>query len=270
MSLLLIVLSSYDLLIISPQSLSFIYCFALARVPDWNHAAPHYPAVFVPGLANLVPASYSHETQAAASALELLEVSSVVAPLAARVGEERHAAAALNAEEGEAPETLPAFSVAEAQALLVQPAVESAGGSPCCAAGNGSSGCVVYAAAPDRDSDHRNICADRQAAGRALEQTCSSICPIPFVAAPIHGPSADPNEAAHSTATRESIQEAADSSEPGYAGRTAAPPPAPQMTRGHCTRYSRTSYRSGKPSTFHRKRNNWHPPLERSRPDIQV
>ncbi|MFA7061601.1 MAG: hypothetical protein WC156_12400 [Pedobacter sp.] len=164
----------------------------------------HYPAVFVPGLANLVPVSSSLEMQAAASAVELLEVYSVVEPSAARVGQEQRAAAALNAEEAGAPETLPFFSVAQVQAHLVPPAVESAGGLPCRAAGNGNSGCVAYAAAPHGDTDLRNTCADRQAAGRALGQNCASICPIPFVAAPIHDPSADPNVAANSTATRES------------------------------------------------------------------
>jgi hypothetical protein len=102
--------------------------------------------------------------------------------------------------------------------LFVYPAAVSAGGLPCHAAGNGNSGCVASAAALPGGICLQNTVAGRLEAGRALEQSYDSTGPILFDAAPIHCPSADPSGAAHSTATHESIQEAAGSISPGFAG----------------------------------------------------
>ena len=99
------------------------------------------------------------------------------------------------------------------------PAAESAGGRPCHAAGNDNAGCGAYAAAPPGgDTGLLNTAAGRRAAGRAPEQGRAATCPIRFDAAPIHGPSADPSGAAHSTASRGSTRGAAGSSARGHAG----------------------------------------------------
>ena len=116
-------------------------------------------------------------------------------------------------------QALPAFPAEQVRALFVLTAAESAGELSCHAAGNGNSGCVASAVAPPGgDTCLLNTAAGRQAAGLALEQSCDSTCPIHFDAAPNYGPSAHPSGAAHSTATRESTQEAAGSSALGYAG----------------------------------------------------
>jgi hypothetical protein len=49
-------------------------CSVLARGPDWGPAVPPYPALYVPGLAPLVPAAHAVEALAAAVAVELLAV----------------------------------------------------------------------------------------------------------------------------------------------------------------------------------------------------
>ena len=124
---------------------------------------------------------------------------------------------------------------------------------------------AASAAAPPVDTGLLNTGAGRQAVGRALELTFDSIGPNRFDAAPSHSPSAGPSGAAHSIATRENTEEAAGSSARGFAGCTAAQPPAPHKTRGRYTRNWRTSYRSRKPSTCRHKRNSWHPSVGHSR-----
>lgn len=213
---------------------------ALARGPAWAPATFLYPAIFVPGLATLVPAAHAVQPLAAASdrglpglapeeRFELGLISERLrhaGAVSASVGQpDLPAGAALNAGYS-APaaldfssEALPAFPAEQVRALFVLLAAESAGGLPSHAADSGSSCCAASAAVPpDGDTDLQYTAADRQAAARALEQSHASTGPIRLDAAPIHGPSAHPSGAVHSTATRENTLEAAGSSARGYAG----------------------------------------------------
>jgi len=228
-------------------------CSAPNRGPDWVPAVPPYPALCVPGLAHLAPAALV-VVPVAPAALAVVPLAAVVEPQAAaselfaaaaeppaveegcgfeRVHHlvavvayvdqpERPAAVALDVWAPVvfdfSPEALPVFPAEQVRPLFVYPAAVSAGGLPCHAAGNGNSGCVASAAALPGGICLQNTVAGRLEAGHALEQSYDSTGPILFDAAPIHCPSADPSGAAHSTATHESIQEAADSSSRVYAG----------------------------------------------------
>ena len=113
---------------------------------------------------------------------------------------------------------LPSFPADQVRTLYDQCADQSAVGLPCHEAGNDNAGCAAYAAAPPGDTCLPNNAAGRWAAERAPEQSGDPTGPILFDAAPIHGPSADPSGAAHSTAIRENTWEVAGSSKLVYAG----------------------------------------------------
>lgn len=118
---------------------------------------------------------------------------------------------------GFAPEVLPADPAERVRTIVVPPSAGNAGESPCHAAGNGNSGCAVYAAVPRRDTGLLHTRADRWDAVHAPELNCGSTYPILFDAVPIHGPSAAPSVAAHLNTIRESTQEADGNSEPARA-----------------------------------------------------
>lgn len=205
---------------------------ALARGPGRVPATCPCPAVLVPALSFLAPAAHAVQPLAAASAPSLPELGAASAPSLAGIaaapappglaGEGRfergliaecfHHPAALAASVGQ-PEH-PAWGALDAE----YPAAESAGGLLRHAADSGSSCCAASAVVPPgEDTDRRYTAADRQAAGRAPEQSRGSTGPIPCDAAPIRGPNADPSGAAHWIASRESTQEAAGSSALGHA-----------------------------------------------------
>jgi len=156
------------------------------------------------------------------------------------------------------------------QVLHISAADYSVHGRHCFVADNGSARYAVRAAAPPGDTGPRKTAAGKQEAGRELEQSCVSTYPIRFDDAPIQGPSADPSGAAHSASTRESTAEAAGSSARGLAGCIAVQPPVVRNPRDRCTTNWRTSRRPGRPSTCRRKRNSWHSPAGRNRPDNPV
>lgn len=214
-------------------------CTALARGHDRVPARYPCPAIFVPGIAALEPAAH------AVAVLPWAAVSVPVPPdraaeegcspglisgsvhhpaaAAACAGQpDRPAEAELNAGVPAALDLsfdgLPVFPAEQVQALFVLSAAENARGLPGHAAGNDTAGCAASAAAPHGDTGLLYTGAGRWATVRALVQIYGSTGPIPCDDLPSHGPSADPSGAAHSDATRGSMQEADGSSVRGCAG----------------------------------------------------
>lgn len=192
-------------------------CSDLARGPDW------VPVIFVPALATVAIAAHAVKRPAAAYDPGIPGLAAEEKRGSGQISEGfRHPAAAAAsvdpADQGFSTETLPAFPAEQVRASFVLPAVASAGGQPCHAAGNGNSGCGAYAAALPGGTGLQNTAAGRPAAGRVPVQSCAATGPIRCAVAPIHSPSVGPTGAARSAATRESTREAAGSSSPGYAG----------------------------------------------------
>ena len=114
--------------------------------------------------------------------------------------------------------TLHSFTYDQVRELFVFPSAESAGELQVHAAGNDIADCVTDAAALPWDTDLLHIAADSEAAGRLPEQSRVPTCSILYDSDPIHGPSAHPSGATHSTATLERTQEVVDRSSQGLAG----------------------------------------------------
>jgi len=164
-------------------------------------------------------------------------------------------------------DALPTDPAAQARGPFGRAAPVRAAGPAHHAAGNGTSRCeYCVAALTHGDNDPRHTGAGRSAVALAPAQKHGSTCPNRGAAAPSHCPSDHPSVAAHPAASRGSMQEAPGSSAPGCAGRTTAPPADPRIPTVRCTRNSRTSCLPGKPSTYHRRRNNLNPLAARSRP----
>lgn len=163
------------------------------------------------------------------------------------------------------PAILASVAHAAEQALFV-PAPDSIAALRGRAAGNGNSAFEAPAAHLVGDTYRLDTVAGSQAEEQVSGQSRGPICPNRFYAVPNKVPSDLPNVVAHQTATRGSTQEAGGNSAQGYAGRTPAQSLDLQATRGRCTRNSRTSYHSGRPSTYRRKSRSLLPEVARSKP----